>query len=143
MARAVQDYNQTADGRLTLPYVIRLFSRGFQELSHLLLIIRTYCILSKAQRIRVIAVGTHSFLLHNAEHASVVWLIEKMYHTQYNIKSKLKDAKYRNLPLKIIHCSRTCRINICPSNICKILKAIFHTVRDSLLLIPIIFVKSI
>lgn len=40
MVNAVQDNNQPPDGPLTSPYVIRLFSRGSQKISHLLLIIQ-------------------------------------------------------------------------------------------------------
>lgn len=57
--RAVQDDNQPTDGPLTSPYVIRLFSRGFQKISHLLLII-----LPTAQCIRVIGSGTDLSCMH-------------------------------------------------------------------------------
>lgn len=55
MRRAIQDNNQSTDGPQTSPYVIRLFSRSFQKISHLLLIIP-----STAQCIRVRGIGTDS-----------------------------------------------------------------------------------
>lgn len=53
MEGAVQDNNQSTDGPLTSPYVIRLFSTGFEKISHLLLII-----ISTALCFGVIGAGT-------------------------------------------------------------------------------------
>lgn len=74
MRRAVQDNNQSTDGPLTYPYVIRLFSRSFQKISHLLLII-----LAAAQCIRVRGIGTDlSSCMTHCMHLFFSWCLRKM-----------------------------------------------------------------